>query len=115
MAQQIIKRGEIYWADLGSRNGHETQDVHPVIIISNDKQNTYSPLVIIIPITSKIDKIYPFEVPIKLDENSKVLTDKIAALDKKRIGDKIGNSSEKIVGEVVKALHSVLDFPCFKK
>jgi mRNA interferase MazF len=83
------------------------------VIISNDKQNIYSPLVIVVPITSKIDRIYAFEVPIQLDKNSKVMTDQIAALDRKRIKEKIGSAPEKVIKEIVKALHYVLAFPCY--
>ncbi len=57
MAQRLIKRGEVYWVNLSlptkeeKEKGiiHELQGTHPGIIISNNQQNLYSPLITIIP------------------------------------------------------------------
>ena len=45
MAQQLIKRGEIYWVDLPDNNGRELKEIHPCLVISNDRQNFASPLI----------------------------------------------------------------------
>jgi mRNA interferase MazF len=52
MSQKLIKRGEIYWVNLPDSNGREIKDIHPVLVVSNDRQNTASPLIIVMPITS---------------------------------------------------------------
>ncbi len=68
MAEKLIKRGEVYWVDLPNSNGRELKEIHPCLVISNDKQNFASPLITIIPITSlkEGDKVFSFQVQVKL-------------------------------------------------
>jgi mRNA interferase MazF len=66
MSIRIIKRGEIYWVKLDPTFGKEINKTRPCVVISNDRQNEYSPLIIVVPITSDLEKIYPFEVVIEL-------------------------------------------------
>lgn len=63
MAEKLIKRGEVYWVDLPDSNGRELKEIHPCLVISNDKQNFASPLITIIPITSlkEGDKVFLFK------------------------------------------------------
>ena len=51
-----IKRGEIYYADLGVTVGSEQHGIRPVLIIQNDIGNKYSPTTIVAPITSRVGK-----------------------------------------------------------
>lgn len=57
-----IKRGKIYLANLDPTIGGEIKKTRPVLIVSNDINNRYNLVVTVLPITSSIDKIYPFEV-----------------------------------------------------
>src|SRR5947207_13204233 len=80
----MIKRGDIYWADLSNAYGYETQHTHPCVVISNDIQNKIGKRIIIAPLTSKIKKYYPFEVVIpKL--KSKVMLDQVRVITIKRL------------------------------
>ncbi|CAG8782647.1 6447_t:CDS:1, partial [Racocetra persica] len=92
--------------------GKEIGKIRPVFILSNNQQNLYSPLVIVLPITSSLDKIYSWEVKINLDhKQGKILTDQITAIDKERLGGKIKISdSSELLDLVEKALHKILDF-----
>ena len=77
MAEQIVKRREIYWVNIEEeeeknkkvvkkkQKGSETQKSRPGVIISNNKQNQFSGAVIVALITSQMDKVYFFEVEIK--------------------------------------------------
>jgi len=56
------RRGEIYWVKLDPTFGKEINKTRPCVVISNDRQNEYSPLIIVVPITSDLEKVYPFEV-----------------------------------------------------
>ena len=67
-----MKRGDIYFADLDPAVGNETQKRRPVLIVSNNANNKMSQTITVIPITSNITKIYPFEV--YLDSNETGLT-----------------------------------------
>ncbi len=91
-----IKRDNVFLAALDPAIGNEINKTRPVIIISNDINNTYSNTVTIIPLTSNTIKIYPFEIFIKsgvanLPKDSKARTDQIRTIDKSRLVKEIGN------------------------
>lgn len=113
MATKLIKRGEIYWVKLPFSNKQskirELQGLHPCLIISNDEQNRFSPLITILPFTSSTDKIYPFQVLTKLKgKNSVILVDQIRTFDRKRFRGRIGEAGIELMEEVEKALHITL-------
>ena len=79
-------------------------------MISNDRQNTASPLITVIPITSLKtgDKIYSFQLPITLDKKSVILVDQIRTIDRDKFKDKITEIEEKLLEEVERKIHFVL-------
>jgi len=111
MTIRLIRRGNIYWVDLPDKKGRELRELHPCVVVSNDKQNTFSPLIIIIPITSlKVgDKTFPFQVSIKLQKESVILVDQIQTIDREKFKGKIGKLDSELMEEVEKKLHTVLD------
>ena len=80
------------------------------MIISNDINNQYAPTVAVIPITSKTEKIYPFEVYIQASKktgvsgDSKAKCEQIRTIDKRRLIKLLGKVSEKELKEIEKAL-----------
>ncbi|MBA3238589.1 MAG: type II toxin-antitoxin system PemK/MazF family toxin [Parachlamydiaceae bacterium] len=91
MSGDSPRRGEIYWADLDPVVGAETQKTRPGIIVSNDIGNEVSTVVMFAPITSKVKYIYPFEVKIPLNgKPAKIMLNQCRAIDKSRLGRKIG-------------------------
>lgn len=119
MSQQLIKRGDIYWVNLPlsdeeeRKKGiiHELKGPHPAIIISNNQQNLVSPLITIIPSTSQLDKVYPFEVLTEINKRpGKLLIDQITTIDKKRLGDYIGQLDKLIIKQIEQSLHLTLSF-----
>ena len=110
MAIRLIKRGEIYWVYLPDKKGRELKELHPCVVVSNDKQNTFSPLIIILPITSlKIgDQVFPFQVSIQLKKESVILVDQIQTIDRDKFRDKIGEVDEGIMEQIERKIHLVL-------
>ena len=110
-----IKRGGIYLAALDPAMGHEIAKTRPVLVISNDKNNTFSDTITILPITSKnVKKTYPFEVVLvkgkgTLPKKSKIKADQIRTLDKRRLIKTIGRLSEGDMLSVEKAVNIHLD------
>ncbi len=107
----IIKRGEIYYADLSPVVGSEQGGVRPVLIVQNDVGNRYSPTVIAAAITSQRDKT---ELPthIKLDatlsglaKDSIVLLEQVRTIDKRRLKEKMGSLDGGAMNMVDKALY----------
>jgi len=106
---KLIQRGEVYWVSLPIDNKRELQGKHPAVVISNNEQNKFSPLITILPLTSKIDKIYPFQVANNLKgKEGVILVDQIRTIDRKRLDDKIGELSLETMDKIEKALHLTL-------
>ncbi len=106
----IVKRGDIFYADLSPVVGSEQGGIRPVIIIQNDIGNKYSPTIIVAAITSQINKAkLPTHVEISseeygLNKDSVVLLEQIRTLDKKRLKEKIGHMTDKDIQKVDEAL-----------
>jgi len=88
-----IKRGEIYFADLGTENqGSEQSGTRPVVIIQNDIGNRYSPTIIVACITSKLLKNdIPTHVPV--ENFGLILCEQIKTIDKLRLRNRVGKLS----------------------
>ncbi len=107
----VIKRGDMFYADLSPVVGSEQGGIRPVLIIQNDLGNKYSPTVIAAAITSQTGKNkLPTHIEIAsescgLKNNSVVLTEQIRTIDKSRLKEKIGHiDDEKIINQVNNAL-----------
>ena len=110
MAEKLIRRGDIYWVNLPDSNGREIKDKHPALVVSNDRQNNASPLIIIIPITSLKtgDKVFSFQLPITLKNESVILVDQIRTIDRDKFLDKITKIDEGLMEELERKIHFVL-------
>lgn len=64
-----MKRGEIYFADLDPTVGDEIKKNRPVLIVSNNANNNVSNTITIVPITSNVNKVYPFEVLLNVNDS----------------------------------------------
>lgn len=74
-----MKRGEIYYANLNPTMGSEIAKRRPVLIVSNNANNRAASTVTILPITSNVNRIYPFEVLIQPGESGLPKPSKIQA------------------------------------
>ena len=103
---QVVKRGDIFYADLSPVIGSEQGGIRPVLIIQNDIGNKYSPTVIVAAITSQINKAkLPTHIEINSDEyglnkDSVILLEQIRTIDKRRLKDKIGYISDELMALV---------------
>lgn len=106
----IVKRGDIYYADLSPVVGSEQGGIRPVLIIQNDVGNKYSPTVIAAAITSQINKAkMPTHIELSakeygLNKDSVILLEQIRTIDKKRLREKIGRLDERHMASVNGAL-----------
>ena len=93
----VIKRGDMFYADLSPVVGSEQGGIRPVLIIQNDTGNKYSPTVIAAAITSQTGKAkLPTHIEISSSDNglkadSVVLAEQIRTIDKSRLKEKIGH------------------------
>jgi mRNA interferase MazF len=108
------KRGEIWLVSLEPVAGHEIGKTRPALIISNNRNNEFSSTVTLIPITSSIEKVYPFEVLIKKEESglaydSKIKCNQIRTVDRLRLIKLSGVLSQDKITEVENSLMMHLD------
>jgi len=111
MSAKIIRRGEIYWVDLPDKKGRELRELHPCLVISNNKQNAASPLIIVLPITSlkENERIYSFQTLIQLKKKSVILVDQIQTIDRDKFKDRIGKADSELMEKIEEKVHLVLD------
>ena len=107
----IIKRGDMFYADLSPVIGSEQGGVRPVVIIQNDIGNKHSPTVIAAAITSQTGKNkLPTHIDIGMENSglkadSVVLAEQIRTIDKSRLKEKIGHIED---DEVMNKINSAL-------
>ena len=92
----IVKRGDIYYADLSPVVGSEQGGMRPVLIVQNDTRNRHSPTVIAAAITSQMGKAkLPTHIELTgrsvgLTKDSVILLEQIRTIDKSRLKEKMG-------------------------
>ena len=107
----IVKRGDMFYADLSPVIGSEQGGIRPVLVIQNDTGNKYSPTVIVSAITSQLNKS---KLPTHIELGSKefglkadsvVLTEQIRTIDKSRLKEKIGHIEDnRIMNKIYSAI-----------
>ena len=106
----VVKRGDIYYADLSPVIGSEQGGIRPVLIIQNDVGNKYSPTVIAAAITSQINKAkMPTHIELPASEyglykDSVVLLEQIRTIDKRRLREKVAHLDKGLMEAVNSAL-----------
>jgi mRNA interferase MazF len=105
-----MQRGEILYADLGPKVGSEINKRRPVLIVSNDANNRAASTVTVLPITSNLTRVYPFEVALSradtgLPKDSKAQAQQIRTIAKERItGTPLGRLAADKLREVDAAI-----------
>lgn len=106
----IVRRGDIFYADLRPVIGSEQGGIRPVLIIQNDMGNRHSPTVICAAITSKMNKA-KLPTHVELDsarydmvKDSVILLEQLRTIDKKRLKDKVCHLDDEILEKVDRAL-----------
>ena len=108
--ERMIKRGDIFYAELNPVIGSEQGGTRPVLVISNNTGNRHSPTVIVAAITSRVHtkaklpthtEVSDFE---GLDKDSVVLLEQIRTIDKQRLKQYMGMMPDNIMARVDKAL-----------
>lgn len=97
-----MKRGDVYYANLNPTVGSETGKRRPVLIVSNDVNNRVAVTVTVLPITSNVSRVYPFEVFLEPKDSGLPKASKVQAQQVRTI------SKQRLVGELVGSLNGNL-------
>ncbi|UJS21268.1 MAG: type II toxin-antitoxin system PemK/MazF family toxin [Candidatus Brocadia sp.] len=111
-----MKRGDIYLVDFEPSVGAEIKKQRPALIISCNEANKHLKTVMAIPFSSKVERVFPFEVFVKkndsrLDYDSKLKIPQMRAVDKSRLKRYIGTLGNDILEQVENAIkiHLAID------
>jgi mRNA interferase MazF len=110
-----MTRGEIYYADLSPTVGSEIKKRRPVLIVSNDANNRAASTITVLPITSNVSRVYPFEVRLVpkesgLSKPSKAQAQQIRTISKERLrGSALGRLNSTLMRMADNAIRLHLD------
>ena len=103
------RRGEIYWVALDPALGTEIRKTRPAIVISNDSCNRYGARVVVLPLTSNVESLYPGEARVQVrGAPARALGDQLRSIDKSRLRSKIGTLGRDELLDVEEAVRITL-------
>lgn len=109
----MCKRGDIYFVDFGQNIGSKQSGVRPAVIVSNNKANEHSPVVTVVPLTSRIYKkrflpthvLIPKSAGNGLGKSSLALAEQVETIDKILLLEKRGSVGDtKVMEAITRAL-----------
>ena len=105
-----MKRGEVWWVNFEPSLGGEVRKQRPAVIVSNDIANKYLNRVQVVPVTSKVERVYPSEALVILnDRQNKAMADQLTTVSKKRLLNKAGRLTQDDMIKVERAIKIQLD------
>ncbi|HEY1689238.1 MAG TPA: type II toxin-antitoxin system PemK/MazF family toxin [Solirubrobacteraceae bacterium] len=109
-----MRRGEVRMVDLEPTRGSEASKRRPAVIVSNDAANSMAArlgrgVVTVVPITSNVERVYPFQVLLPdgvagLQRDSKAQAEQVRSIDARRIGEQLGQLPERLIASLDEAL-----------
>ena len=101
-----MKRGEVWWVSFDPSVGGEIKKRRPAVIISNDASNKYLNRLQVVPLTSRVDRVYPSEAIVQIKGGkSKAMGDQLTTVSKLRLIDRVGKLSPE---DMEKVEHAVM-------
>lgn len=114
MDANFPRHGEIWLVSLDPVVGSEIGKTRPAIVISNDRNNQFADTITVVPVTSKTERIYPFEVYLshvdtQLAQDSKAKANQIRTIDKRRLVKLMAKLPPAILAAVKQAIRIHLE------
>jgi len=105
------RRGDVFWVKLDPARATEIRKTRPAVIVSNDSCNKFGTRLIVLPITSNVQSLYPGEAMVQIKGSpARVLADQMRSVDKSRLGSRIGTLSPAELSAVEEAILITLGF-----
>ena len=110
----MMRRGEIVTVDLEPIRGSEANKKRPAVIVSNDGANSTAErlgrgVVTVVPVTSNVERVYPFQVMLPavesgLSRDSKAQAEQVRSISVDRVGRRVGRLTAPLLAELDDAL-----------
>jgi len=114
-----MRRGEVRLVELDPVRGSEAGKRRPAVVVSNDRANATAErlgrgVVTVVPVTSNVDRIFPFQVllpsePAGLRVASKAQAEQVRSVAAERLGPALGYLPAPVMAEIDEALRLHLD------
>ncbi len=103
-------RGEVWWVGFDPSLGGEIRKTRPAVIVSNNNSDRNLNRLRVVPISSKVDRLYPCEALIHLQGAvRKAMADQLATVSKERLKSRIWAISPAEMREIERAICVQLD------
>ena len=90
-----MRRGEVWWVEFDPAVGSEIRKTRPGVIVSNNSANRNLSRVVVVPLSSNTERIFPGEAPVSIaGAHSKAMADQIMTADKTRLKSRMGELSK---------------------
>ena len=105
-----MQRGEVWWVNFDPSVGGEIQKQRPALILSNDASNKYLNRLQVIPLSTRVERLYPSEVVVTLNgKPHKAMADQLTTVSKLRLSNRIGRLAPSDLAQVERIVKLQLD------
>jgi mRNA interferase MazF len=106
------RRGEVWWVALDPALGSEIRKTRPAVVVSNNSCNRFGSRVVVLPVTSNVESLYPGEALVRIGgKPARVLGDQIRSIDRLRFRSRLAVLTSEELQRVDDVLRVTLDIP----
>jgi mRNA interferase MazF len=100
-----MRRGEVWWVDFEPSVGGEVRKQRPAVIVSNDAANKHLNRLQVVPLSTKVDRVYPSEALVTVrGKQHKAMADQLTTVSKTRLDNRAGRLPEEDLKAVEQAI-----------
>ena len=105
VGRRAPRRGDVVWVNLDPTLGTEIKKTRPAVVVSNDSCNAYGSRIVVIPLTSNVETLYPGEAVVQVKgQPTRALGDQMRSVDKSRLRGLLGTLTAEDVAAVDEAI-----------
>lgn len=105
------RRGDVHWVSLDPVQGTEIGKTRPAVVLSNDACNRFGTRVVVVPLTSNVESLYPGEAIVSVEgTQARVLGDQLRSVDRRRVRGRVARLTVEQLREVETAVRVTLGF-----